>query len=50
MPIQVDISLLDRLVMIVARGKVLPAEIRRKTDELVVADVIQFGKSSTSLG
>ena len=44
MPIQVDISRLHRLVMIVARGDVTPAEIRRQTDDLIDADVIRFAK------
>ena len=44
MPIQLDISRIHRLVMIVVRGQVTHEEIRRKTGELVDADVVAFGK------
>ncbi len=44
MPIQIDISRLDRLVLIVARGSLSSDEIRRKTHELVDAKVTPYGK------
>ena len=44
MPIRMDISPIDRLVVIVARGPVSPEEIAEKTTTLVAANVPGYAK------
>jgi hypothetical protein len=44
MPISLDISPIDRMVVIAAIGHVTPEEIGRNTQELIAANVAHYGK------
>ncbi len=44
MPISLDISPIDRMVVIAAIGHVTPEEIGRNTQELIAANVPNYGK------